>query len=570
MNRRLAFSFAAWIIPVILPLILWQGVRAGRQPLATREPKRPFTTGFGYVGFSSSDDLAVFNLETGDVMPAIDLLPEGNYPYDVSIRPDEQEVWIVGASGNGAIVLDTSTVTITHHLSGTGNYPVDVMFSKYSDYAFIANRDTETIAVVDTSTYALSNTFTISSALASAPDPGKMALNACSGDIYLVDWYDDYLFVIDPNTGATTAEMDAGTSLWDLVFSPDASTLYVTDRGQDMVHIIDTATFTITGNVPTGDDPWGIDITPDGSLLFVANEDSHDVTVIDAVNKTVVTTIPLPSTSADPRDLDISADGVYAYVPSGDIVGPDAVYVIDTAVLTVTDIITFSNAVLGVTTIPNALAIEPELNNLDPIASFTATTPITLGMPIQFVDTSGQNPTNWLWDFGDGLGNSTLQNPLYNYLNAGTYTVTLTAGNMCGSTSFQMPIEVYDVPVLQIGKTGPETADPGMPITYTLTLTNVGDIAATDIVMTDRLPIGGSYVSGGTLVGDEVQWMIPTLAGGGTAVSVQFVITATNTITNDTYGAVAAGGYAAQGSQSVVTTITNAMHDIYLPMLKRP
>ena len=41
--------------------------------------------------------------------------------------------------------------------------------------------------------------------------------------------------------------------------------------------------------------------------------------------------------------------------------------------------------------------------------------------------TGGKLPhTGWNWDFGDGLGTSTLQNPGYTYPDAGTYTVILT------------------------------------------------------------------------------------------------------------------------------------------------
>jgi len=51
---------------------------------------------------------------------------------------------------------------------------------------------------------------------------------------------------------------------------------------------------------------------------------------------------------------------------------------------------------------------------------------------IQFTDTTENNPTSWLWNFGDG-GTSTLQNPIHSYDDPGSYTVTLTASNSCGS-----------------------------------------------------------------------------------------------------------------------------------------
>ncbi len=47
---------------------------------------------------------------------------------------------------------------------------------------------------------------------------------------------------------------------------------------------------------------------------------------------------------------------------------------------------------------------------------------------IQFTDSTLNNPTNWIWDFGDG-NTSSLQNPLHNYQNGGVYTVKLITSN---------------------------------------------------------------------------------------------------------------------------------------------
>ncbi len=46
---------------------------------------------------------------------------------------------------------------------------------------------------------------------------------------------------------------------------------------------------------------------------------------------------------------------------------------------------------------------------------------------------SSNGPASWDWDFGDGLGTSTEQNPAYTYSSPGTYTVSLTATNAYGS-----------------------------------------------------------------------------------------------------------------------------------------
>ncbi len=63
------------------------------------------------------------------------------------------------------------------------------------------------------------------------------------------------------------------------------------------------------------------------------------------------------------------------------------------------------------------------------LAPSTGTTTI----PIQFTDQSVR-ATGWSWDFGDGVGTSTEQNPTYTYSAAGTYTVKLIVTGHCNGT----------------------------------------------------------------------------------------------------------------------------------------
>ena len=68
-----------------------------------------------------------------------------------------------------------------------------------------------------------------------------------------------------------------------------------------------------------------------------------------------------------------------------------------------------------------------------PAAEFSGSpTSGTAPLTVDFTDQSTGNPTSWSWDFGDG-GTSTQQNPSHTYNDVGTYTVTLTATNSCGS-----------------------------------------------------------------------------------------------------------------------------------------
>lgn len=66
---------------------------------------------------------------------------------------------------------------------------------------------------------------------------------------------------------------------------------------------------------------------------------------------------------------------------------------------------------------------------------------------LQFEDATVPAPTHWDWDFGDG-GRSNLANPEHLFSEAGTYSVTLEAGNQCGTgrVTHQVSIQVPPAP----------------------------------------------------------------------------------------------------------------------------
>ncbi len=72
---------------------------------------------------------------------------------------------------------------------------------------------------------------------------------------------------------------------------------------------------------------------------------------------------------------------------------------------------------------------------IPPTANFTAT-PLsgTAPLAVTFTQLASANTSAWSWKFGDG-STSSLQNPVYTYSYAGTYTVSLTAANAGGTNT---------------------------------------------------------------------------------------------------------------------------------------
>ncbi|MCC7244239.1 MAG: PKD domain-containing protein, partial [Saprospiraceae bacterium] len=74
----------------------------------------------------------------------------------------------------------------------------------------------------------------------------------------------------------------------------------------------------------------------------------------------------------------------------------------------------------------------------------TAFSGVVNGADVNFTNTT-VGATNYTWDFGDGTNSSAAQ-PVHTYATDGVYTVTLTATNVCGTTTASQPFTIVTPP----------------------------------------------------------------------------------------------------------------------------
>ena len=99
----------------------------------------------------------------------------------------------------------------------------------------------------------------------------------------------------------------------------------------------------------------------------------------------------------------------------------------------------------------------------------------------------------------------------------GSFTNTVSATADGGLTAEDSCQTVVRKPELQVTKTGPAMRFVNRKFEWEITVTNTGDIAATNTVLTDTLPNGAEFVSateGGQASGNRVTWNLGTLAAG--------------------------------------------------------
>ncbi len=168
--------------------------------------------------------------------------------------------------------------------------------------------------------------------------------------------------------------------------------------------------------------------------------------------------------------------------------------------------------------------------------------------------------------------------PSVNLTEANTMLPSFTAPTSLGAISFRLTVAdtgglkasdntvvtVTDKPILSITKSGPATTKPGEPIGYTLTVANHGAVDAFGVVITDAVPLGATYVGGGTLLpGNIVSWTVPNLPARGGTTQVSFVVTAQQGILNAKYGATCPGCIPAVGSKVLATNVRK----LYFPLI---
>ncbi len=131
--------------------------------------------------------------------------------------------------------------------------------------------------------------------LATAELPGgPMAVAAApqSGLIFVSDWYNARIFVLDAEELTKAGELKTGGAPAEMIVAEDGSWLASADRDSNQVSIFDLPDMTLRARIPTGERPFGIGVDPQGRI-HAANVGSDSVTVIDPKTSSVVATVPV-------------------------------------------------------------------------------------------------------------------------------------------------------------------------------------------------------------------------------------------------------------------------------------
>ncbi len=190
-------------------------------------------------------------------------------------------------------------------------------------------------------------------------------------------------------------------------------------------------------------------------------------------------------------------------------------------------------------------------------------------------------------------GNSLVGNPAFADPAADDYHLTVTSAARDAGVDLGVPLDFEDdprpqqngpdigwdeappfLPILEIEKTSSDADGgdllPGNTLTYTLTISNIGQGPAESVVISDTLPANTTYVPGSISGGDSrndsnlprLNWLVNTLPLS-TPIIMEFAVIVNNDVVSGTQLANTAAITSSQAPTPTFDTVTNTVREIF-------
>jgi YVTN family beta-propeller protein len=162
-------------------------------------------------------------------------------------------------------------------------YPAGLTIDAAGDTLWVANNLGGSVARVDLSAHPPAVTL-----VPVGHNPYGAALSEDGRAVYVSNWGDDTVSVVDTATRAARGTLKVGTHPSAMALNQARAELYVADSDSDTISVIDTLTDTVVRTISLrpyagaaqGSSPNALAVSPEGDTLYVANAGNNDVAVV--------------------------------------------------------------------------------------------------------------------------------------------------------------------------------------------------------------------------------------------------------------------------------------------------
>jgi YVTN family beta-propeller protein len=236
----------------------------------------------------------------------------GSHPYSVAASPSSGKVYVTHTFGDQLSVIDGLTNAVAEVKTGSSDLiAIDpskgtVYLLGYGGAVKVLDESSNKLFEIPVGRHGWGLTLNdvtgalyitrIEAADLAAIEPGSsspiiisageipcaIAVNAAGDRLYVANYGDDTVTVIDASAQRKLAVVPVGRYPKAIAFDPIRSLVYVANTGDGTVTVIDAATNGTTATLPAGKNPFALAVVPGSNNLYVANESDGDPsTVVD-------------------------------------------------------------------------------------------------------------------------------------------------------------------------------------------------------------------------------------------------------------------------------------------------
>jgi YVTN family beta-propeller protein len=291
-------------------------VRVGSEPVSIAVNT---ANGRAYVANAGDGTLTILDGNSDAVVATV---PIGSHPYSVAVNSATGKVYVTHTFGDQLTILDGTTNTPSDLKTGSsdliainsqtgtiyllgyggavkvldgasqqlserpvGRHAWALTLSEVTGAVYVTRIENADLAVIQPGSTRPDSSKPGSSNLTTLPAgeiPCAIAMNSQANQLYVANYGDNSVSVIDTSTARKTATIPAGRHPKAIAFDAIRNLVYVANTGDGTVTVIDAANNGVVATLPAGKNPYALAVVPGSSRLYVANEsDDGPSTVVD-------------------------------------------------------------------------------------------------------------------------------------------------------------------------------------------------------------------------------------------------------------------------------------------------
>jgi len=268
------------------------------------------TNGRVYVANAGDGTLTILDGQSDAVVATVSI---GSHPYSVALDAGTGKVYVTHTFGDQLTILDGATNTAkdlktgssdliainsrtkTIYLLGYGGAVkvLDGVSQKLTErpvgkhaWGLTINDVTGAVYVArieNADLAAIQADFSNFTTLSAGAIPCAIAVDSQSNQLYVANYGDDTVSVIDATSGRKAATLPVGHHPEAIAFDASRNLVYVANTSGGTVTVIDAANNSILASLAAGKNPYALAVVPGSSRIYVANEADDNPSTVGEV-----------------------------------------------------------------------------------------------------------------------------------------------------------------------------------------------------------------------------------------------------------------------------------------------